>query len=91
MFMYLLDPRQSRKGPMNSALSVHPSVCNTVLSELTQFFLIFCMKLEIRNMRKVTEPDFSEKFSLAQKKVKRAQNGLNMDFLISQNCVISFF
>ena len=77
----LLDPRQSRKGPMNSALSVRASVRNAVFSELTHyFFLIFCMKLEIRNMSKVTEPDFSEKFSFAQKMVKRAQNDLNMDF-----------
>ena len=28
------------------------------------------MKLEIRNMRKVTEPDFSEKFPFAQKRAK---------------------
>ena len=31
----LLDPRRSWKGPMNSALSVRPSVRNAVFSELT--------------------------------------------------------
>ena len=49
------------------------------------------MKLDIRNMRKVTEPDFSEKFSFAQKRANMAYK-YDMDFsLISQNCVISFF
>ena len=63
---------------------VHPSVRNAVFSELTYyFFLIFCVKLEIRNVRKVTKPDFSEKFSFAQKRAKRAQNGLNLDFFVN--------
>ena len=51
---------------MNSAPSVRP------------FFLIFCMKLvdmrkmTEKNTRKMTGPDFSEKFSLAQKRAKTA-------------------
>ena len=69
VFWFLFGPQD----PMNSALSVRPSVLNAVFSELTHyFFLILCMNLEILNMRKVTEPDFSEKFSFAQKRAKMA-------------------
>ena len=47
-------------------------------------------------MRKVTEPDFSEKFSFAQKREKRAQNGLNLDFFVNLSklchyCFLIFF
>ena len=33
LLMGILDPRQRRKGPMNSALSMRPSVRNAVFSE----------------------------------------------------------
>ena len=42
-------------------------------------------------MKKLTEPDFSEKFSFVLKSAKRVKNALKMTFLvIYQNCAISF-
>ena len=52
------------------------SVCDTQFSELVHyFFLIFCMKLSDHKRRKVTEPDFSGKFSFSQNWAKSAPKG----------------
>ena len=66
-----LDPRFRREGPMNSV----SSVSDAKFSELVHyFFLIFSVKLGDHKCRKVTEPDFSGKFSFGQKWGKRPQN-----------------
>ena len=62
---------------MNSPSSVSPSVSNAKLEKLDhEFHLIFSVKLGDHKHRKVTEPDFSEKFSLCPKWAICAQNGL---------------
>ena len=54
-----------------------------VFSELAhRFFLIFCMKLGDHKWRKVTEPDFSEKFWFSQNFGKSAKIGLKMWFFM---------
>ena len=88
----LLDPRPE-DGESYKFMSVRPSVrpyvSNAFFSELVHLiFLIFCMKLEIHKCEKVTEPDFSEKFSFAQIWAKRAQKWTFFTF--SQNSFISF-
>ena len=75
---------------MSVRTSVRPYVSNAFFSELVHLiFLIFCMKLEIHKCKKVTEPDFSGKFSFAQIWAKRAQKWTFFTF--SQNSFISFF
>ena len=62
--------------------SVRASVCNAVFSELAhQFFLFFCMNLRIHKGSKVTEPDFSGRFSFVQKGPKMAQKCSNHGML----------
>ena len=83
-------PVRRMESPINSCPSVRPSVSNAFFSELVHLiFLIFCMKLEIHKCKKVTEPDFSGKFSFAQIWAKRAQKWTFFTF--SQNSFISFF
>ena len=49
------------------------------------------MKLGDNKHSKLTELDFSGRFSFAQKRAKSVKNALKMTFLIiSQNCAISF-
>ena len=88
-----LDPRpedgESYKF-MSVRLSVRPYVSNAYFSELVHLiFLIFCMKLEIHKCEKVTEPDFSEKFSFAQIWAKRAQKCTFLLFLKIRSLVFS--
>ena len=64
--MYCWTHGFSRKGPINSALSVRSSVCSFVgnadiSGSVCQKFLIFCTKLEQHNCRKVTFSDFGKK------------------------------
>ena len=64
---------------MNSVSSVSLSVSQSV-TQCSQnwfitFFLIFSVKLGDHKHRKVTEPDFSGKFSFGQKWGKRPQKG----------------
>ena len=83
-------PVRRTESPINSCLSVRPYVSNAFFSELVHLiFLIFCMKLVIHKCKKVTEPDFSGKFSFAQIWAKRAQKWTFFTF--SQNSFISFF
>ena len=70
-------------------MSVRPLVSPLVSLSIQKFwktaltiFLIFGMKLGDNKPRKVTEPDFSKKISLAQIWAKRAQNGPKSRFFI---------
>ena len=58
------------------------------LNWLIRFFLIFCMELGVHKSSKVTETDFSRKFSFAQIWAKRAQKWTFS--IIAQNCSIKF-
>ena len=83
-------PVRRTESPINSCPSVRPYVSNAFFSELVHLILlIFCMKLEIHKCEKVTEADFSGKFSFAQIWAKRAQKWTFFTF--SQNSFISFF
>ena len=61
------------------SLSVRPSVSPWLKSSqdwFISFFLFFCMKLRDHKRRKVTEPDFSGKFSFSQKWAKWPKNSV---------------
>ena len=82
---------------MNSLASVCLSVCLSVsdakLEKLAlRIFLISCMKLGDHKGRKVTEPDFSKKFSLCPKRAICAQNGLfsNLFEIFSETALTIF-
>ena len=49
------------------------------------------MKLGDHKHSKVTELDFSGRFSFAQKRAKRSQNGLNMEFFINFSKLCHYF
>ena len=75
------------RGPIISSVSVrsfvHLFVRLMFVSELLRF-MIFGIKVDSCERRKVREPVFSEKFLFGVKWVKwakRAQNGPKMDFL----------
>ena len=67
------------EDPMDSALSVRPSVCNADFSELAHYFFhIFCIILRFHKCNKVTEFFF-------EKNLFYAQNGINGAFLSSKS------
>ena len=52
------------------------------ISELaSQFFLIFCIKLDSHKVRKVTKPNFWKNVLTGRNGSKSCQNGLKMSFL----------
>ena len=75
----------SRKGPINSASSVHSSVRlfvrNAVISgSVGQNYLIFCTKLEQRKCRKLTFSDFRKKLLTPCGRGQKVSFGPKLDF-----------
>ena len=90
----------SRKGPINSALSICSSVRsfvrNTDISGSTcQNFLIVCTKLEQHNCRKVMFFDFRKKLLTPCGQGQKVKFGPKLDFFFLQrlllNCAPEFF
>ena len=78
---------------VNLTVDVSPSVRDAKLEKLAlRIFLISCMKLGDHKGRKVTEPDFSKKFSLCPKRAICAQNGLfsNLFEIFSETALTIF-